>query len=359
MAKYTTQVRTICEVNAGLTESVGFNDIDEVIEKAIPNIFNFDFPLFDESYKNVLCSKILIEYYTREIAFETVGLWKLKLRAKLNKIMPYYNQLYKSALLDFNPFYDVDLEKTYNRTGSENQFGNSYNDTIENGSNLANIQISNTKQGTNEQESAETGKTSNKGENTSKSVTNDKGTSTSTSNETVEKENNKKETQDTDTEKINRYSDTPQGMVADIKNNKYLTNVSIDNATDKTKIESKITDLQESEQLDTTEDKRDTTNTLTQENENTIDTTIRSNDETSYRETQTGSNNTNSSTNKTVNVTNTNNNNVSSLEDYIETVKGKNGGKSYSLLLKEFRETFLNVDNMVLDELADLFFTLW
>lgn len=116
MSKYTTEVRFICENSAGLSKSEGADNVDSILDKCWNKVFNFDFPIFDEKYRQVLCRKILKHYYTREIAHETVGRWKLALNAKLNEIMPYYNQLYKSELLEFNPFYDVDL--TRNRQGS-------------------------------------------------------------------------------------------------------------------------------------------------------------------------------------------------------------------------------------------------
>lgn len=109
MSRYTTEVRYICETYAGLEESVGFDDVAEVIRESRTKVFDFDYPIFDESYREVLESKILLHYYTREIGFETVGLWKLKLRDRLNMVMPYYNQLYKSELLTFNPLLDVEL----------------------------------------------------------------------------------------------------------------------------------------------------------------------------------------------------------------------------------------------------------
>ena len=114
MSKYTTQVRFICETAAGLSESEGQTSVKQIIAAAIPSVFDFDFPIFDESYRNVLETKILKHYYTREIGLETVGLWKLKLDTKLNEIMPFYNQLYKSELIEFNPMYDVDLTRDHN-----------------------------------------------------------------------------------------------------------------------------------------------------------------------------------------------------------------------------------------------------
>lgn len=109
MSKYTTEVRFICEEQSGLMKSVGYADVGEVIEKARPRIFDFPYPIFDQNYKPVLETKILMHYYTREISEETYGLWKLRLRSKLNEIMPYYNQLYSSELIKFNPLWDTDL----------------------------------------------------------------------------------------------------------------------------------------------------------------------------------------------------------------------------------------------------------
>lgn len=122
MSNYTTQVRFICEQKAGLTESEGQDSINDIIANALTGVFNFDFPIFDEAYRSVLETKILKHYYTREIAFETVGLWQLKLDTRLNEIMPYYNKMYESELLDFNPFNDVDYTRTHE--GERNDTGN-------------------------------------------------------------------------------------------------------------------------------------------------------------------------------------------------------------------------------------------
>lgn len=118
MSKYTTEVRYICETASGLEESVGLGDVNQVISKALPKIFDFDFPIFDESYRTVLETKIIKHFYTREIGVETVGLWKLRLDTKLNEIMPYYNKLYKSELIEYNPLYTHDLYKDHKGEGT-------------------------------------------------------------------------------------------------------------------------------------------------------------------------------------------------------------------------------------------------
>ncbi len=109
MSKYTTELRFICETYAGNQESQGYDKISEVIANSRSNIFDFDYPIFDDTYKSVIETKILRHYYTREIGLETVGLWKHFLNMRMNEIMPYYNKLYESELLQFNPLYDYDL----------------------------------------------------------------------------------------------------------------------------------------------------------------------------------------------------------------------------------------------------------
>lgn len=127
MSKYTTEVRFICETASGLSESKGYTDVDTIITNAIPKIFTFTFPIFDENYRTVLEKKILKHFYTREICEETVGLWKLRLDTKLNEIMPYYNKLYESELLEFNPLYTANMTRTkktdYDRNGNVNSNG--------------------------------------------------------------------------------------------------------------------------------------------------------------------------------------------------------------------------------------------
>lgn len=120
MSKYTTELRFICESYAGHDESVDGDSIENVITNALPKLFNFNFPIFDENYRTVLERKIVMHYYTREIGYETVGRWKLALNTKLNEIMPYYNKLYESELLQFNPIYSHDIYTKRDNTATNN-----------------------------------------------------------------------------------------------------------------------------------------------------------------------------------------------------------------------------------------------
>ena len=119
MSVYTTEVRFICEQYAGYDASQEYDKVEEIIAASKDKIFDFSFPIFDESYRGVLETKILKHYYTREIGLETVGLWKLKLNTRMNEIMPYYNKLYKSELIEFNPLYDIDYTRDYKKTNDD------------------------------------------------------------------------------------------------------------------------------------------------------------------------------------------------------------------------------------------------
>lgn len=291
MSKYTTEVRFICETAAGLRDSEGLTSVKQVIAAALPKVFDFDFPIFDESYRSILETKIIKHYYTREIGLETVGLWKLKLDTKLNEIMPFYNQLYKSQLLEFNPFYDVDLTRDHKLTREEKAKQNG---------------IVNTTEDTNVNETSSQ-------DNTSESTINNTTGSTS------------KEVAGVSKIHYDKYSDTPQGSLQNVQNDTYLTNARMINDTDN----------------------------------QTGETTVSGNDESRGTTISNTMGDASTDTRRNLDVTNTNNRDLNSLDDYIEHVKGKNGGASYSALLKEFRDTFLNIDMMIIDDLSELFFNLW
>lgn len=246
-------------------------NVEQVIKNSLPKVFDFDFPIFDESYRGVLETKILRHYYTREIAHETVGLWKLKLCTKLNEIMPYYNQLYKSELLEFNPFLDVDLtrERKVDSTGTRDTSTNTN----------TNVDTTSDSSLSNDTSTTDTGNTSDNGK------------------------------------RKQMYSDTPQGAITDLEDGKYLTNATID----------------------------DNVNTVITNGTSVV---------TQNGETSTSFNSATDSKVKT-------NTDITNFENYIESVKGKQGSQNYSELLLKFRETFLNIDMMVINDLSELFFGLW
>lgn len=110
MSKYTTELRFICEAEAGLKESAGYSKIKDIIEAARPKIFDFNYPIYDQEHRAELETKIIRHYYTREIGLETYGLWKLKLETKMTEIMPYFNSLYAAGAEQFGALDDVNYQ---------------------------------------------------------------------------------------------------------------------------------------------------------------------------------------------------------------------------------------------------------
>lgn len=113
MSSYTTELRFICETLAGLSDSTGYNNILDVIKKSRSLIFDFEYPIFDDNYKEILETNFILNFYTREIGLETYGLWKMKLMSKFRMKMPYFNKLYSAIMSDFNPLNDTNIEKTF------------------------------------------------------------------------------------------------------------------------------------------------------------------------------------------------------------------------------------------------------
>lgn len=380
MSKYTTEVRFICEEAAGLIHSKGVDDVESIIQAAIPKIFNFDFPIFDESYRNVLETKILKHYYTREIGEETVGLWKLRMNTTLNEIMPYYNKLYESELLEFNPLYDVN----YTREGSRNtnETGSEEGEVNRDGTGRDTGTITDSGTTSNVQTMTGTVQDAGTGENT-KTMT---GTVTDVGNEESETgsttarntENSGTDTETTNSaQKNNRweyFSDTPQGTIGSVpgggqqalEGQTYLTNVRhiTDDGTGSTSTKTFQHGHEIDENTTTTGTvQTDTSNTKTY---NTTESDESENTNTKTYDTETEDSGTSGNT-RTLNTTNTTaetttdtrSKELTNLQEYAETVSGKMGGSSYAKMLMEFRETFLNIDMMILEDLQPLFFGLW
>lgn len=287
MSKYTTEVRFICEQKAGLEGSVGASDVDEVLSKSWNKVVTSNFAIFDEAYREKLVSKVLKHYYLREIGAETVGVWMLWMNTKFEEVMPYYNQLYESAKLKYEPFYDTDYTRSSQRDVTETEHGSYENkgQTESTGS------------------STETGKTGNTRTDKAHNYVTEVGATGGTHKDL--------------------YSDTPQGALTGVDAETYLTNAR------------KVTDDGNS-RVETTTD---------------IDDTV----------TDAGWSEVAGSNSQTVNskLNNTNAKSGEKGDTFSESVKGKMGGESYSKMLIEYRDTFINIDMLVVDEFKDLFFGLW
>jgi hypothetical protein len=249
-----------------------------------------------------LLKKILLHYYTREIGYETVGLWKLKLNQRMREIMPYYNQLYESTLLEYDPLKNVNNTHTHN---------GQYND-----------------------DKAE------------HSTTQDAGTIVDNGTQDVmlrHKENTSDGQKESKVELLkandgstwSTFSDTPQGALDGVRQENYLTN-----ATHVTDTPSYV----------------DTKTTTNQLNDSTLEYNKGNKNNDDYKDT------TDTDNTRTTNMTQTYNkdrDHAQGTDSYENKEIGKIGTETYQEMVMKYRETFLNIDMMIIKDLGSLFMKVW
>lgn len=240
MAKYTVELRKLIESGFDLQLN--------------------EYPIFDELYRETLNKKIIDHYYFHEIGQETAGQFRHYLKTKLNEIMPYYNQLYKSELIEIDPI--TTFKEVHTEVKDKSGTDSSHNSAV---------------------------------------ATSNSDGSGSTNNTT---------TNNGGSEVLNVHSDTPQGQIteSEIKQNKYAS------TTDYTKTNA-----------------NNESTTATGGNAY-VDNSVSNSSADGQR-------------------------NYSDTENITKQKYGYN--KSPAELLELYRATFLNIDMMIIDELADLFMLIW
>lgn len=263
MAKYTMYLKDIVEQYGYKTnedgtyefEDLDYGNIDEIMNRAIPRIFDFDFPIYNESHRNDLCKLIIMEYLYQEIAYDTPGHFKLRLRTLLNEIMPRYNKLYESVELKYNPLHDVDFTRNYEHQG----------------------------------------------ENVSKTTDQSINTSQNQNKNVYEHNSNDK------AKNKNAFSDTPQGTLQRLEDGTYMSSGSIDDNESQSKSNGEQKNISTANsQAKTVQDGKQ---------------------------------------------------NITSKD--VEKIVGKRGMKSIPQMILEDRQTYLNIDLMIVQECRILFLALW
>lgn len=80
-------------------------------EEADARLIGLDsYPIYNEQHRSELNLKIIRRFWNREIGFETVPMFTHHLRRKLGEIMPYYNQLYETETMKFDPLLTLGIQ---------------------------------------------------------------------------------------------------------------------------------------------------------------------------------------------------------------------------------------------------------
>ena len=93
-------------------------DLYSILKDKNFELFDFDYDFYNEEHKKDFEEKFINRYMFDEIGFETVSRFKHFLKEKLNRIAPYYNQLYQTELRclegDIDFMLNKDLHETIN-----------------------------------------------------------------------------------------------------------------------------------------------------------------------------------------------------------------------------------------------------
>lgn len=362
MSRYTTQLRYLLENPDWTDERLGLGD----------------YPIFMEDYRETLNQKIKNAYYFEEIGFETPARFAFMLSTTMNRIMPYYNQLYETTLKAIDPFLTMD----YTVVGEEHS--NENTDSTENKSDDMNTSKNSTLVKTNEQKTHEEGsvnqdRTDNSTRTTTVGVDNSiteyigGSTDTRSGSQTLTKSGSEKNTSNNGTtyeHGLSVKSDTPEGFVQteSISDDTWASSAEknrkrVEQEVDGTNILS-FTSRQDKTNYDNLKDTHTFDNRIDKVNreyQDNVKDTLTVNNDTTH-----GFTNTVNASEDTENIEKlTMKDIMEKIDKIIKTLdanseqhfKGFNGRTMTSMLM-EWRDSLINIDDMIIKELEFLFISI-
>jgi len=281
------------------------------------------YPIFDETYRPILNQLIINHFYFHEIGFESSQRFIFEINNVMREIMPYYNQLYKAELLTYDPFVEYSKEIAQVMNQSENTVDSQNESIID--------KIIEVIDGLTQQDSTsdtEGNSTQTDNSNQLSKVGQDENVVSAT----VDKN---KQTESSDSRNVG--SNTPKDLLAigTIENNVYASEATISDG-------SKVVDTDNdsnansSRRSDTDSSSETTSNTTTTDGSKVVVDSDTKEDKTVNKDSET----TKEVSGETSKDTSGNTSTVDS---------GHN--KSKTQLIVELRESFINVDQMILNDL--------
>jgi hypothetical protein len=293
----------------------------EKIEIGRPKLFDFYYPFFDDNKKKEFETNIIRRFYFTDIGFEVFELFKFHLENWLIINMPYWNNMFKSELLEYEPFLNTIMDKdgtidTTKDTDS-NRDGTIHQDTKDDGTMKQDTTTNATSDGTSE------------------------GTGNKVLSNTGNKNGTKGNKGTSNNFGRNVEADTPDSRLA----------ITTDDGKGILEYASKITE--DTQKGSTTSD--DTFNEDTKsDGEEDTKSTGKTHDE------MNGTSHTTGETHNTGSLDGTTNDkfdeNVKGNQKSVDHYVGKIGTETYQEMLQKYRSTFLRIEKMIHEEMRrDLF----
>lgn len=362
MARYTMELGELLQQWSPDKNIWDLSDMADIISNGRDKLFSSAYPIWDEAYRAVLNTKIITHYFYREIGFGTPGQFMFRLAAKMQEIMPYYNQLYETQMDTSALLHDTDLKEEYIEASKGQTQEKTAEVTGEQSGHQSGSQSQTTSEGGTQSNGSTIGDVKDSGKDVLKkeldsTITHQFNSTDTTSYGKIDT----KSGSDTDINSgdlIDRYSETPQGALTGLKDDSYLTNANIQ--TDDRQTEHKYNSsntLSGKDIITKTGDNKDIGS-----GSDTDTTTYGKNTNTDMH-TSDMSATMDESQNFTTEqylASKLGQRDIGRTADdmrqmgYTKTIKGRNGGNYVDEMLK-LRESLLNIDMMIIKELEPLF----
>ena len=374
MATYTMPLKAIIEQP---TQNRNDLTLKQRLEVGRVNLFkDIDYPIFNENYRSEFETKFIRYFYNKEIGFETESLFKFELETWLQINMPYYNQLFESELLEYDPLtniamqFDQDLKQdTTLDTTKDSQEDSTSNSVTQSSfehdtqrdttTDTTTNRTQNTKTDTTTDVTGHSETNSTQDSNTTSTTDTTTNSDTHTQSDTTQDSFNRKISSDTPDNRLHLSSNDGSGVIEyanDITEtmDKSTGNTTTDtNTTDTTNSNTNTTDKTTSNsQTDTTE------KTDTHSNQDVTENTT-SNSVTDDTTKQKGWDHSETNAKGQI-IGNIVGHDVGNkLENLYNERYGKDGSITYQQMIQELRATFLRIERQIFREMTELFMLLY
>ena len=350
MATYTMPLKTIIEQPTQYRDDL---TLKQRLEVGRVNLFkDMDYPIFNENYRSEFETKFIRYFYNKEIGFETESLFKFELETWLQINMPYYNQLFESELLEYDPLtniamqFDQDLKQdTSLDTTKDSQEDSTSNSVTQ--SSFEHDTQRDTKTDTTTDITGHSQTDTLQDSNTTSTTNTTSDSNTHTESNTTQDAFNRKIDSDTPDNRLHLSSNEGSGVI------EYASNIAetMDKSTGDTTTDTNTTDTSNS--ITNTTDKT-TSNSETDTSENTISNSVT--DDTTKQKGWDNSQ-TNAKGQIIGNIVGRDVGNK--LENLYNERYGKDGSITYQQMIQELRATFLRIERQIFREMTELFMLLY
>ena len=277
-------------------------------------LFDFEYTFDDREYAKQIEQAIIDYYYFEEIGQETPERFKHVFKTRFTKLIGYYNKLYNTTLLEYNPLINYSMSEALER-------------------------LSNTES----RSQSETGSTE-------ESTQTDRGTQNRTGNE-----RQSGSTSDTRTDRTNSDSSTRESSQGTTNTNTTGTGNTLDSDYPQNAING---DFRSGEQEQVTESETRATNqgnsSINQDSTSQTQSTAEGDSEQSTNRTEYTTDNSNTEAERRGSQNTTNTSDGEQIETYEKTIEGLTG-RTYQELVQLERENLLRITSMIIAELKPCF----